>query len=99
MQTLIGKLDSIEYVDEIKLEFMIKSNELEIAKRAILDNHPYETPVFDFIKMNKESEYGLGIIGQLNKTMTLDEFSEYAKNNSVYQAYDIQVNMIVQLRK
>ncbi len=29
--------------------------------------------------MNKESEYGLGIIGQLNKTMTLDEFSEYAK--------------------
>ncbi|PZP92752.1 MAG: Nif3-like dinuclear metal center hexameric protein, partial [Staphylococcus epidermidis] len=75
----IGKLDSIEYVDEIKLEFMIKSNELEIAKRAILDNHPYETPVFDFIKMNKESEYGLGIIGQLNQTMTLDEFSEYAK--------------------
>ena len=58
---------------------MIKSNELEIAKRAILDNHPYETPVFDFIKMNKESEYGLGIIGQLNQTMTLDEFSEYAK--------------------
>lgn len=63
----IGKLDSIEYVDEIKLEFMIKDNELEITKRAILDNHPYETPVFDFIKMNKESEYGLGIIGQLNK--------------------------------
>ena len=29
--------------------------------------------------MNKESEYGLGIIGQLNQTMTLDEFSEYAK--------------------
>ena len=75
----IGKLDSIEYVDEIKLEFMIKDNELEITKRAILDNHPYETPVFDFIKMNKESEYGLGIIGQLNQTMTLDEFSEYAK--------------------
>lgn len=75
----IGKLDSIEYVDEIKLKFMIKDNELEITKRAILDNHPYETPVFDFIKMNKESEYGLGIIGQLNQTMTLDEFSEYAK--------------------
>lgn len=49
---------------------MIKDNELEITKRAILDNHPYETPVFDFIKMNKESEYGLGIIGQLNQTMT-----------------------------
>ena len=48
--------------------------------------------------MNKESEYGLGIIGQLNKTMTLDEFLNM-QNNSVYQAYDIQVNMIVQLRK
>ena len=78
---------------------MIKDNELEITKRAILDNRPYETPVFDFIKMNKESEYGLGIIGQLNQTMTLDEFSEYAKNSSIYRAYDIQVNMIVQLRK
>ena len=44
--------------------------------------------------MNKESEYGLGI-GQLNQTMTLDEFSEYAKNSSIYRAYDIQVNMIV----
>ena len=39
--------------------------------------------------MNKESEYGLGIIGQLNQTMTLDEFSEYAKNSSIYRAHTI----------
>lgn len=42
---------------------MIKGNELEIIKCVILDNYLYEILVFDFIKMNKESEYGLGIIG------------------------------------
>ena len=50
---------------------------------------------FDFIKMNKEVS-GLGIIGQLNKTMTLDEFSEYAKT-AQYTERTI-FNMIVQLR-
>lgn len=29
---------------------MIKDNELEITKRAILDNHPYETPVLILLK-------------------------------------------------
>ena len=75
----LGQLDSIEYVDEIKLEFMISENEKQITEQAIINYHPYETPVYDFIKLQKRSDYGLGIIGELPHTMTLDEFSSYTK--------------------
>ena len=44
----LGQLDSIEYVDEIKLEFMISENEKQITEQAIINYHPYETPVYDF---------------------------------------------------
>lgn len=75
----LGQLDSIEYVDEIKLEFIISENEKQITEQAIINYHPYETPVYDFIKLQRQSEFGLGIIGELPHTMTLDEFSSYAK--------------------
>ena len=38
---------------EVKIEFMIKASQYALAEKAIIDNHPYETPVYDFIKMTK----------------------------------------------
>ena len=51
----LGQLDSIEYVDEIKLEFMISENEKQITEQAIINYHPYETPVYDFIKLQNKA--------------------------------------------
>ncbi len=76
----LGTLDSIEYVNEIKLEFMINEHQRYITEQAILNHHPYETPVYDFIKMQKTTDFGLGIIGELKDAMTLDEFSNYVKD-------------------
>ena len=38
---------------------MIRKDQLSIAKNAI-NYHPYETPVYDFIKMTTSANYGLG---------------------------------------
>ncbi|UDI78167.1 Nif3-like dinuclear metal center hexameric protein [Staphylococcus taiwanensis] len=77
----IGEIDSIEYVNEVKIEFMIDSDQLHIAENTIINNHPYETPVYDFIKMTKSANYGLGKIGELNEPMSIKDFVLQAKTS------------------
>ncbi len=45
----IGQIDKIEYVDEVKIEFMIDAYQKSRAEQLIKQYHPYETPVFDFV--------------------------------------------------
>lgn len=75
----IGELNRIEHVNEVKVEFMIRKDQLSIAKNAIINYHPYETPVYDFIKMTTSANYGLGKIGELNEPLNLEDFAKYAK--------------------
>ena len=77
----IGEINRIEYVNEVKLEFMIRKDQLSIAESAIINYHPYETPVYDFIKMTKSANYGLGKIGELNEPLNLEDFAKYAKEH------------------
>ncbi|MHD0397596.1 Nif3-like dinuclear metal center hexameric protein [Staphylococcus simulans] len=70
-QPHIGKLDQIETVEEVKVEFMIQSHERAKAEYSIKALHPYETPVYDFIPLTKTLERGLGMIGQLPQQTTL----------------------------
>ncbi|MEK5197661.1 Nif3-like dinuclear metal center hexameric protein [Staphylococcus sp. FSL H8-0121] len=75
----IGSIDEIEYVDEVKLEFMISYQQRQLTERAIHHYHPYETPVYDFIELNKEGNYGLGIMGELKEPMKIEDFVEQVK--------------------
>ena len=45
----IGEVGEIEEVDELKVEFRIKAVDRKIAEMVILEKHPYETPVVNFI--------------------------------------------------
>lgn len=76
----LGQLNNIEYVNEVKIEFMIKASQYALAEKAIIDNHPYETPVYDFIKMTKTANYGLGKIGTLEDAMSLTDFVKFVKH-------------------
>ncbi|WP_040030034.1 Nif3-like dinuclear metal center hexameric protein [Staphylococcus cohnii] len=78
-QPHIGTLDKIEEVNEFKLEFMIDENQKYLAEQLIKTNHPYETPVFDFIEMEKEANYGLGMIGDLESEMDAPTFVKHVK--------------------
>ncbi|KGJ29569.1 Nif3-like dinuclear metal center hexameric protein [Staphylococcus haemolyticus] len=75
----LGQINNIEYVNEVKIEFMIKDSQYELAEKAIISNHPYETPVYDFIKMTKTANYGLGKIGNMEEAMPLAEFVKFVK--------------------
>lgn len=75
----IGKINNIEYVDEIKVEFMISANQKLLTENLIKQHHPYETPVYDFIEMTKSSQFGLGVIAELENEMTIANFAAEVK--------------------
>lgn len=75
----IGEIGKIEYVDEIKVEFMIKDHQQELVEQLIHKHHPYETPVYDIMLMTQTSEYGLGVMGELPQSMTNEAFAKHAK--------------------
>lgn len=46
-----GKEGEISCEEEIKLEFRIRKNCIVLVKEIIVKNHPYETPVINFIPL------------------------------------------------
>lgn len=47
----IGSLNKIEQVQESKLEFRIRKEDLRETMRIIKENHPYEVPVINIIEL------------------------------------------------
>ncbi|UEX89065.1 Nif3-like dinuclear metal center hexameric protein [Staphylococcus ratti] len=76
----IGTIGEIENVEELKIEFMVEDKQKTLAVQLITDHHPYETPVYDFIPLVKEHNQGLGMIGQLDKTYSVEAFTTHLKN-------------------
>jgi dinuclear metal center YbgI/SA1388 family protein len=75
---LIGTANTLEVVDENRIEILYP-NYLETQIVAALHkHHPYEVPAFDLIPLNnKQSHVGSGCIGELEKPMSKDEFLAY----------------------
>ena len=48
---IIGSLNKVEEVEESKLEFRIRREDLEEAMKIIRENHPYEVPVINIIEL------------------------------------------------
>ena len=47
----IGEVSKREVVNESKLEFRIDEKDLQKVHRCILENHPYEVPVINYINL------------------------------------------------
>jgi len=47
----IGKVGKIEKVEELKIEMICQEKYLKLALKALKDNHPYEMPAYDIIKL------------------------------------------------
>ncbi|MBO3064123.1 Nif3-like dinuclear metal center hexameric protein [Staphylococcus shinii] len=93
----IGEKNQIAHVDEYKLEFMIEHQQRSLTQDLITQHHPYETPVYDFIELKKQANYGLGMIGKLSEAMTARKFVDHAKSQlkmpSVRFSGDINANI------
>jgi dinuclear metal center YbgI/SA1388 family protein len=77
-----GKIDVLEQVDEIELQFRVDSVHKQAVIQAIKEIHPYESPVFHFYEIeDDETNYGLGMIGNLPTELSLEDFANLVKEN------------------
>jgi len=71
----IGKANKFEIVNEVRLEVLVNSWELNSVIETMKLVHPYEEPAFDvFVLKNKNVNYGAGAIGSLEYSMNPTEF-------------------------
>ena len=76
----IGSIESVETVEEDRIEFLFSSLIEKEVKDTIKKVHPYEEPAFDcFTVENLTDDYGLGRIGELKEPMSLMDFTHQVK--------------------
>lgn len=76
----IGEQDSIAYVNETKIETVVKEADLQKALQVVKAHHPYEEVAYDIYKLVQEDEtFGLGVVGMLQENMTLKELCHKVK--------------------
>lgn len=76
----LGNRGQYEKVDEVELEFMVDSFNLQAVRKAIAETHPYETPAVWFSEAaNANPTYGLGLVGRLDRAVKLDAFAQKVK--------------------
>lgn len=71
-----GKAGEFELVPEIRLEMILDRELMVPAMNALRDHHPYEEPAADFYSLLPgQSEEGLGLVGDLPETSSVEEIS------------------------
>jgi dinuclear metal center YbgI/SA1388 family protein len=76
----IGTVGVKENVKETKLEVILPSHAKSIVLKALIDSHPYEEVAYYLTKItNQNQEVGSGYFGQLEKSMSPDEFIKFLK--------------------
>lgn len=79
-QPFIGTQGNLEKVNEIRLETVVTADNERQVIEAMLDAHPYEEVAYDLYPLDlKGDTFGLGRIGMLEKTTTLETFAEEVK--------------------
>lgn len=83
----IGVKNTIEFVDEMKIETLIKESEIECALQTVYKHHPYEEVAYDLYPLAQHGkQYGIGVIGTLKSETTLDELCEEVKKTFQLEA-------------
>ncbi|MDT8861767.1 Nif3-like dinuclear metal center hexameric protein [Alkalihalobacillus sp. MEB130] len=76
----IGEKETLEFVDEMKVETIIPAHLQNKVIKSIIKAHPYEEPAYDIYPLDNKGEVlGLGRIGKLETAMPLGEFAEHVK--------------------
>ncbi len=71
----VGKKNTFETVEEIRMEVLVDDWNLGKAISAIKKAHPYEESAFDIYPLKNENlKYGFGAVGTLDKPLSEKEF-------------------------
>jgi len=72
----IGEQGKRSSVEELRVEVLLRREDLDAAVSAMKKIHPYEEPAFDLFQLhNRGAARGLGRIGELPEETTLAEFA------------------------
>jgi len=78
----VGRKNKFEKVNEIRLEFIVDSWNLNNVISVLKKVHPYEEPAFDIYQLkNKNANYGAGVIGDLETSMSEKEFLSHVNKS------------------
>ena len=76
----IGTIDRLETADEVRLEMIVPTWNLQKVLLAMRAAHPYEEVAYDIYNLaNVSKSYGAGAIGELQKPMSLKSFLAHVK--------------------
>lgn len=75
-----GKTGEIFHADEVRIETVVRKDNLSNVVEHMKKNHPYETVAYDIYPLlNSENNQGAGRIGVLDKSLDLKSFSLFIK--------------------
>lgn len=71
----IGSRNNLEKVDEIKIEVLVNSFDVNKVLSAMKQAHPYEEVAYDIYPLlNENTNYGMGVIGILENELSEKQF-------------------------
>lgn len=77
-----GKTGEMTYADEMRIESIVKTNQVDRVIRYVKERHPYEEMAYDVYPLaGNYTSSGIGRVGMLKKPLTLKAFAELVKNN------------------
>lgn len=78
----IGEKGKLEHVNEVRIETIFPASIQSKVIKAMIKAHPYEEVAYDIYPLENEGEtYGLGRIGELNESLSLEQFAKYVKDS------------------
>ncbi len=71
-----GKIGEISHSDEVRIETVVRKNDVTGVIEHIKKNHPYETMAYDIYPLlSYNRRHGIGRIGELDNSMNLKAFA------------------------
>jgi len=79
-QPFIGTPGTIESTEEVRLEMIVPTSQINKSVARMLKAHPYEEVAYDLVPLaNRRFDVGLGRVGLLEKPISLQQFAEQVK--------------------
>ena len=76
----VGEIGEITHTDEVRIETVVRKNDLISVIDHVRKNHPYETMAYDvYPLLPSEDTQGSGRIGMLDKSVSLKSFAASIK--------------------
>jgi dinuclear metal center YbgI/SA1388 family protein len=76
----IGRPGEVEEADEFRLETIVPAGRLSRVVERMLKTHPYEEVAYDLLPLaNRRADVGLGRIGRLPESLSLQQFAEQVR--------------------